>query len=175
MKTLFGITILILAITNLVNAQIASNGNYTLTQTAIANGGASGTGASIGGNYSVECTIGQSAAGTNQQAAIFNFKPGFWAAQPLAPTAASVSVVGRILTASGRGIRNVRITLTAPSGEIRTAISSSFGYFRFNEVLAGETYIFGVFAKRYTFKQSTLVVSVNEDLTDLNFVAEPYF
>jgi Carboxypeptidase regulatory-like domain len=155
----------------LANAQIASNGNYTLTQTAIANGGANGNGASIGGTYSIEGTIGQSAAGTNQQAANYNFKPGFWTAQPFVPTAASVVVVGRILTASGRGIRNVRVTLTAPSGEIRTAISSTFGYFRFNEVLAGETYVFSVFAKRYTFKQPTLVVSVNEDLTDLNFVA----
>jgi Carboxypeptidase regulatory-like domain len=171
MKKLLGIIILILAATTLANAQIASNGNYTLTQSAIANGGASGNGASFGGTYSIEGTIGQSAAGTNQQNAIYNFKPGFWTSQPLSPTAASVSVVGRVLTSSGRGIRNVRITLTASSGEIRTVISSSFGYFRFNEVLAGETYIFSVFAKRYTFKQPTLVVSVNEDLTDLNFVA----
>ncbi len=134
----------------IAKAQIASNGNYTLTQTVIANGGASGNGASISGNYSIEGTIGQSAAGTNQQAATFNFKPGFWTAQPLAPTAAAVSITGRILTASGRGIRNVRVTLTAPSGEVRTVISSSFGYFRFNEVAAGETYICSVFAKRYT-------------------------
>jgi hypothetical protein len=156
---------------SVASAQIAGNGSYTLTQSAIANGGASGNGASIGGIYSIEGTTGQSAAGTNQQAAIFNFKPGFWTAQPLAPTAASVSVVGRILTASGRGIRNVRVTLTAPSGETRTVLSSTFGYFRFTEVLAGETYIFSVSAKRYTFAQPTLVVSVDEDLTDLNFVA----
>jgi Carboxypeptidase regulatory-like domain len=170
-RIIYGMLTLFVAYSVVANAQIASNGNYTLTQSAIANGGASGTGASIGGNYSVEGTIGQSAAGTNQQAAIYNFKPGFWTAQPLAPTAASVSVVGRILTASGRGIRNVRVTLTAPSGETRTVLSSTFGYFRFNEVLAGETYIFSISAKRYTFVQPTVVVSVDEDLTDLNFVA----
>lgn len=171
MKTLFWIVILIISATNLVNAQIASNGNYTLTQTAIANGGASGNGASLGGNYSVEGTIAQSAVGTNQQAANYNFKPGFWTAQPLAPTAASVSVVGRILTANGLGIRNVRVTLTAPSGEIRTVLSSSFGYFRFDDVAAGETYIFSVFAKRYTFKEQTQVRSITEDISDLFFIA----
>lgn len=162
----------LLFLSGIANAQIASNGNYTLTQTVIANGGASGNGASIGGTYSVEGTIGQSAAGTNQQAAIYNFKPGFWTAQPLAPTASSVSVVGRILTASGRGIRNVRITLTTPSGETRTVISSPFGYFRFTEVLAGETYIFSVFAKRFTFANPTQVISIMEDIDGLNFVAE---
>ncbi len=172
MKTLLGIIILILAVTNMTNAQIASGGNYTLTQTTIANGGANGNGASISGNYSIEGTIGQSAAGTNQQAATFNFKPGFWTAQPHAPTASSVSIVGRILTANGRGIRNVRITLASPSGETRTVISSPFGYFRFNEVLAGETYIFSVFAKRFTFANPTQVISVMEDIDGLNFVAE---
>jgi Carboxypeptidase regulatory-like domain len=171
-KNLITICLCIVSLGLIAEAQIASNGNYTLTQTAIANGGASGTGLSIGGTYSIEGTIGQSAAGTNQQAAIYNFKPGFWTAQPLAPTAASVSVVGRILTASGRGIRNVRITLTAPSGESRTAISSSFGYFRFNEVLAGETYVFAVSAKRYTFVSPTQVISIMEDLEGVNFVAE---
>jgi Carboxypeptidase regulatory-like domain len=170
-RMIYGMLALFAAYSVVANAQIASGGNYTLTQRAIANGGASGNGASIGGTYAVEGTIGQSAAGTNQQAANYNFKPGFWTAQPLAPTAASVSVVGRILSAHGRGIRNVRITLTTPSGETRTVISSTFGYFRFNEVLAGETYIFSVSAKRYTFVQPTLVVSVNDDVTDLNFIA----
>jgi Carboxypeptidase regulatory-like domain len=156
----------------IINAQIATGGNYTLTKTAIANGGTSGNGASIGGNYSIEGTIGQSAAGTNEQNAIYNFKTGFWTAQPLAPTASSVLISGRILTANGRGIRNVRVTLTAPSGEIRTVISSSFGYFRFDEIAAGETYIFRVFAKRFTFANPTQVITATENLDDVNFVAE---
>ena len=65
-------------------AQIATGGNYTLTQTAIANGGAGGA----GGNYSLEGTIGQSAAGTKQQNSPYIFQPGFWTAQTFAPTAA---------------------------------------------------------------------------------------
>ena len=153
-------------------AQIATGGNYTLTQTAIANGGASGNGASNGGNYSLEGTIGQAAAGTNQQNASYKFQPGFWTAQPtFAPTAADVSVSGRVLTADGRGIRNVSVTMVESNGESRTVISSQFGYFRFYNVAAGETYIFSVRGKRYTFSQPTLVRSIMEDTDDLIFTA----
>ena len=154
-------------------AQIASGGNYTLTQTAIAGGGASGNGASNGVNYSLEGTIGQAAAGTNQQNAAYKFQPGFWTAPPtFAPTAAEVTAGGRVLTTDGRGIRNVLITMTGANGESRTAISSAFGYFRFDNVAAGGTYIFSVRAKRYTFSQPTLVRSIIEDTDELNFIAE---
>ncbi len=152
-------------------AQIAVGGNYTLTQTAIANGGVSGTDAIAGGNYSVEGTIGQSAAGTNQQAVSNTFQPGFWTAETFAPTAAGVFVSGRILAANGIGIRNVRITLTAANGETRTSISSAFGYFLFENVAAGETYIFSVFAKRFTFNEPTQVRSILENTDDIIFTA----
>lgn len=155
------------------NAQISSSGNYTLMQTAIANGGASGNGASLGGNYSVEGTTGQSAAGTNEQNLNYNFKPGFWSAQPLAPSAAAVIVGGRILTASGSGIRNVYVTLTGSNGESRTAISSSFGYFRLDDIPVGETYIISVSSKRFLFANPSQVISVSEEITEINFVAEP--
>ena len=123
------------------NAQVAQGGTYTLTQTVTASGGASGTSASAGGNYSVEGTIGQNAAGTNQQNGSYKFQSGFWTEQSFAPTAAEVSVGGKVLTANGRGIENVRITMTGANGETRTVISSSFGYFRFDNVEVGGTYI----------------------------------
>ncbi len=154
-------------------AQIAAGGNYTLTQSVIANGGTSGNGSSIGGNYSIEGTIGQSVAGTNQQNANYKFKPGFWTSPPLAPTAASVSITGKILTANGRGIRNARLILTAPSGENRIVLSGTFGYFHFSEIPAGETYILSVSSKRFTFANPTQVISVTENIEDANFVAEP--
>ncbi len=151
------------------NAQIASGGNYTLPQTSIAGGGTSGAG--TGGNYSLEATIGQNAAGTNQQNAPDNFQPGFWTVQIFAPTAANVSVGGRILTATGGGIRNVRVTLTGGSGETRTAFSSGFGSFQFNGVPSGETYIISVSAKKYSFAEPAQVFSVLEDVADIIFVA----
>jgi len=154
------------------NAQIAVGGNYTLTQTSIAGGGASGSGASASGNYSVEGTIGQNAAGTKQQNSPNTFQPGFWTTQTFAPTAAGVTVGGRVLTANGVGIGKTRVTLTSGSGEIRTAISSAFGYFRFDDITTGETYIFTVYAKRYAFSQPVQVRSIFDNTDDIFFTAD---
>ncbi len=182
MKNLYGLKIPMRSIVvclcaawfgNAAEAQIAIGENYTLSQTAIAGGGASGAGASASGNYSLEGTIGQAAAGTKQQNAPYTFRLGFWTAQPtFAPTAADVTVSGRVLTADGgRGIRNVRITLTGANGETRSVISSAFGYFRFVDVAAGETYIFTAFAKRFQFTQPTQIHTILEDTDDINFVS----
>ncbi len=89
-----------------------------------------------------------------------------------APLAAGVSISGRVMTANGRGIRNVWITLTDSSGNVRTAVTSSFGYFSFDDVSAGETYIISAFAKRYRFNQPTRVLSVNDGLADVDFTAQ---
>lgn len=153
-------------------AQIAAGGTYTLTQTAIAGGGASGAGASVNGNYSLEGTIGQNAAGTKQQNAPYSFQSGFWTAQVFAPTAANVAVSGRVTTPNGRGIRNVRVTLAGPDGALRTVLSSTFGYFQFAGVMAGDTCIFSVYAKRYTFSQPVQVRSILEDTDDIFFTAD---
>ncbi len=152
----------------LSNAQIASGGKYTIEKSVIAGGGAT----SSSGNYTVEGTIGQSAAGTVQQNSPFKFQPGFWTAAPFAPTAAEVTVSGSVKTAAGRGINNVFISMTGANGETRTIQSSSFGFFRFDNVAVGETYIFTVKAKRFTFAQPTLVRSIFDDTDDINFVAD---
>ncbi len=88
-----------------------------------------------------------------------------------APTAASVSVSGRVTTARGEGIKIAFITLTDSQGNSQTALSGKFGAYRFREIQAGATYVISVQAKRYTFTQSTQVRSISEDLTDVDFVA----
>lgn len=88
------------------------------------------------------------------------------------PTAATVSVGGRVMTASGRGIVNVRVSLTDSNGQVRTATSTAFGYYRFDEVQAGETHILSAAAKRYTFSQPVQVINVNEATDGINFIAD---
>jgi CSLREA domain-containing protein len=90
----------------------------------------------------------------------------------LAPTAATVSVSGRVLTAQGRGIRNVVIIMTDSSGSVRTTVSTTFGYYRFEEVAAGETYVFTARGKRFSFGQNTRVHSILEETTNVDFVAD---
>jgi hypothetical protein len=114
-----------------------------------------------GGNYTftVKATDSDGMAGVRQ-----------FAIQIFAPTAASVSVSGKVLTPDGGGLINAMIMVTDAAGNTRIARTSSFGYYRFNDVAAGQTYIFTVVSKRYQFAPQ--VVNVMEDLTELNFTAQ---
>lgn len=86
-----------------------------------------------------------------------------------APTAASVSVTGRILSSSGRGIVNAVVVMTDPNGNTRFARTSTFGYYRFDDVQVGGTYIFTVSSKRYEF--AAMVRTITEETNNLNFLA----
>jgi hypothetical protein len=92
-----------------------------------------------------------------------------WAAN-LAPTAASATVSGRVTDASGRGIARAIVSLTGPSGAIRTFMTNTFGYFRFEEVAVGNSYVFEIRHKQYRF--TPRVININEDIEDLNFTAK---
>ncbi len=67
---------------------------------------------------------------------------------------------------------NVRLSLTDSSGQVRTATTTSFGYYRFDAVQAGETYILSARGKHYTFSQPLQVLSVNEEANEVNFIAD---
>ena len=89
-----------------------------------------------------------------------------------APTAASVTVSGRVLSSQGRGIRNVTITLTDSNGNDRTTQSTAFGNYRFDDVAAGETVTLSAKARQFKFNQSTIVRTANESIADADFVSE---
>jgi len=148
-------------------AQVAGNPPYTLDQSVIASGG--GTSADAGNLYSIAGTIGQPVAGTTGTNLPYSVQGGFFTSPPLAPTAAAVTISGRVLTPVGRGLRNAYVVLTDASGNTQMAQTSAFGYFRFSDVPAGETYIVSVVSKRFSFTPQ--VVSVTEEITGLNFIA----
>lgn len=91
------------------------------------------------------------------------------AKQVFAPTAASVSVGGKIFSPQGTGVEKAVVTITAPNGETRSTLTNSFGYYRFTEVQVGGNYVISVRSKLYNF--SSRVVTVNEAMT-VNFTAE---
>jgi len=168
MKNLLALVIILTVLSsNIARAQISGGGSFTLEQSVIAAGG----GASAGGNFSVEGTSGQAAAGARPTAASFQLQNGFWTAAPLALTVANVQIGGRVTTANGDGIRNVLVTLMDASGTSRTVLTGSFGYYSFAEVTAGQTFIINVSAKRFNFAQPTQAVTVNEEIDNLNFIA----
>jgi CSLREA domain-containing protein len=87
----------------------------------------------------------------------------------LSPTAANVTVAGQVTDESGAPLSRVIVTLTDMSGNIRQATTNQFGHFSFEDVGSGETYIAQANHKKYTF--SPQVVTVAEDISDLNFTA----
>ena len=89
----------------------------------------------------------------------------------LIPSAAKVSLDGQILTADGRGIRNVVVTVTEADGTVHTALSSSFGYFRIDGLDAGQSVIVAVSAKRFRFADAVRVVNLEDNVSGLDFVA----
>lgn len=88
-----------------------------------------------------------------------------------APTAADVSVEGQVVTADGRGIRNARVTLLMADGTVRSTLTSSFGYYRFEDIPAGQTLVLAVSAKRFRFANPTLVLNAVDSLANVDFVA----
>lgn len=147
-----------------------TGGDFTITQSVVASGGGQD---SAGGTFSVDGTIGQSLAGDALSGSPFSVTSGFWNFTPLAPTAAFVGVGGRVLTADGIGIINVRITMTDQNGTVRMTQTSIGGNYKFDDVEVGETYIFSVSARRFTFSQPTIVHAVFEETGDIDFIAEP--
>jgi hypothetical protein len=87
-----------------------------------------------------------------------------------APTAANVSISGSVRVGN-QGLRNAQVLLTNSNGQTRLVTTGSFGYFRFDNVPAGETYVVTIVSKRYQFTPQVLIV--NDAITDLNFFAEP--
>lgn len=90
----------------------------------------------------------------------------------VAPTAASANVSGRVSNAAGQGLANARVTVTNETGERLTATTNAFGYYSFENLVVGQTYVFNVASKRYTFSNSTQVIFLGDDLSDLNFISD---
>jgi hypothetical protein len=89
----------------------------------------------------------------------------------MSPTAATAAVSGYVKSPLGRGISGIQLSLTDSMGNTRTTSTATFGYYRFEDVQVGETYILSASGKRYTFSQSVQVLNVNEETSEVNFIA----
>ncbi len=89
---------------------------------------------------------------------------------PFAPSAAEVSVSGKIVAPNGTAISRASILLTDDNGQTRTVNSNAFGYFKFENVEVGRTYIISVQHKRFVF--NSRVLAVNDEISELVLTAE---
>ena len=93
---------------------------------------------------------------------------GGWGIEFMAGTAADGIVSGRVLTPEGAGLRGARVTMIDSRGVARVVTTSSLGYYQFDEVETGETYIIGVASRRYRFASKPITIS--DSLTEVDFV-----
>jgi hypothetical protein len=122
------------------------------------------TGSPSGGTFPV-ISLMTGAVGSNNH----TFDVGF---TPVGPTAADVTVGGRVTNASGMGIANTTVTLADTTGSRRTALTNAFGYYQFTDVTVGQTVVVTVLSKRYHFSQQSQAIEVNEEIGNVNFVAD---
>ncbi len=85
-------------------------------------------------------------------------------------TAADANLGGRVTSQSGRPISGARVALLNNVGNVTFALTNPFGYFRFEGIPTGETYVVNVISKRYTFQSR--VINFGDEVTSLDFVAE---
>ena len=85
----------------------------------------------------------------------------------------TVSVGGRITRADGNGASKVSVTLIDSGGNQRRVLSSSFGYYRFDNLNVGATYQVVVNSKTYIFSPNSQFIIVNETLDNVGFTAQP--
>lgn len=119
----------------------------------------------VGTNYSITAQYGGATnVSASTSATLTQQVTGF------PPTAADVSLNGRVVSPDGNGIPYARLRLTDAEGNARLVTASPFGYYQFAGVAAGKTYVLSVEAKGYRFDSPSMTVTVNDNLADLNFI-----
>ncbi len=83
-------------------------------------------------------------------------------------TRAEVSIAGRVSTPTGLGLRNAVVNLVDSLGNRRTATTSSFGLYQFDNVATGQSYTISVASKRYRF--AVKIQDVLSELANMDFV-----
>ncbi|HLM01038.1 MAG TPA: carboxypeptidase-like regulatory domain-containing protein [Pyrinomonadaceae bacterium] len=146
---------------------------YDLSHAVVPGGGEKSSSAL----YKAEGTIAQPVAGalsigtyaaTGTQ---YSVHGGFWFSQALAPTAASVSITGRVNNPKGIAA-GVRIVLTdAATGVARTALTNQFGYYRFEELGVGRVYVLQPESKNLQFTPANRAFTLLEEAADIDFTA----
>ena len=83
------------------------------------------------------------------------------------PTAAGVSISGRVSSPYNQGLVNATVVISDENGIVQTARTSSFGYYRFDGIEVGRTYLVRVESRLYAFDPQ--VITLVDNLADLDF------
>jgi hypothetical protein len=112
------------------------------------------------------------AGNTASVSGVTNFSD--WGIGAAVPTAAMVNVGGRITTANGiQGLPRVMVTITGgslPQPVMR--MTNPFGYYNFEDLQAGQTYVITVGSKQYTFSVPSRIITPDDNVTNVDFFAD---
>jgi hypothetical protein len=92
-----------------------------------------------------------------------------------AATNSKPSISGRVANSKSEGLADVSIELsTAGSKQPIVVKTDKLGYYTFEDLVVGETYFIFVNSKLHSFTDPTRVLTLLEDVTDADFVSEPF-
>ena len=112
--------------------------------------------------------------GVSEPSVVVGNIAGGWGIEFLATTAASASISGRVTTADGRGIRNAAVVISGNALEHPiTVTTGSLGWYSFDGLATGETYVVTVNSQRFTFSTPSRVISLIDNIADADFTADP--
>lgn len=91
----------------------------------------------------------------------------------MGPTAAGANISGRVVSAKGRGLGRVSVSVTGGNlTQPRYTQTNPFGYYRFKDLEAGQSYVVSVRAKNYQFVNPTRLVNLEQDIVLPVFVSQ---
>jgi hypothetical protein len=86
----------------------------------------------------------------------------------IAPPSTTMTLSGQVLTPAGLGLRNAVVSMTDAAGARVTTVTSSLGFFNFQNVSNGSSVTLNVNSRRYRFDPRTVVAS--SSLGQISFV-----
>ncbi len=80
----------------------------------------------------------------------------------------SLQLSGRVFTPAGQALRNAIVRMTLSNGTVRTATTSSFGVYSFDNLSPGTSFILSVLSKRYRFAPKS--IQLFDSAADVDFI-----
>jgi len=113
-----------------------------------------------------------SGTSTNGTYNLYVDAPAAGCAIALAPTAASGTISGRVLSADGGGLSRVLVTVSGDNLPAPLTVqTNSFGSYMLSDLPNG-IYVVAVQSKKYSFSESSRVVDLQDNIADLDFVSD---
>lgn len=85
-------------------------------------------------------------------------------------SAANASLGGRVQTSGGAAVSKARVQISGGGlPQPVFALTNGFGYYNFSDLPTGQSYTVTVIAKGRTFSQPTQIITLGDDLSNVNF------